>query len=84
MLKYILLEGPLHFCSTLEVFGEGVVCRILIVFLSLGGFCFQFRLCGLFGCWLLCLVNSRSSVAGRFLGMKLHMGFWDAPKPGGT
>ena len=38
---------------------------------------------GLSGCWLLCFVNACSSVAGRFLGEELHVGFWDAPKPGG-
>ena len=38
LLINLLLESPLHFCSTLDVFGEGAVWRILIVFDLLVGF----------------------------------------------
>ena len=55
------------------------------LFLSPNGFffAFNFRLCGLSGCWLLFFVNTRSSVADRFPVAELYVGFWDAPKPGG-
>ena len=34
----LLLESTLHFCSTTEVFGEGAIWRILIVFFLQVGF----------------------------------------------
>ena len=34
------------------------------------------------GCFA--FVNTHSLVAGKFPGMEPHVGFWDAPKPGGT
>ena len=51
-------------------------------FLSPGGLCFAFDFvcvgCLVVGCFALL---TRIFQSGRFLGVKLHMGFWDAPKP---
>ena len=82
LISNLLLESTLLFYNISKVFGEGAAWRILIIFCLLVGFPFAL-LSFAWVVWLFCFVYAHLSVNGRFPGIELHVGFWDAPKPRG-